>query len=108
MSAFDQSINRINKPSGDFTQIFYFKTHYEVKHAIGKRHTKRKEFESRSGISTIITACNIVYHLIENPLDYGRFIISGTPSAVDKLMVEIREYLDNVTINNNYHQIYNV
>jgi hypothetical protein len=94
MSAFDSSIDRSNKPSGKSTQIFYFKTHYEAKHAIGKQHKKRIEFESRAGISNIISACNTFYHSRENPLDYGRFIISGTPSAVDTLMVEIREYLD--------------
>ena len=95
MSAFEPSIDRSNKPSGKSTQMFYFKTHYEAKHAIGKQHKKRMEFESRPGISNIISACNKFYHSIEKPLDYGRFIISGTPSAVDELMVEIQEYLDN-------------
>ena len=94
MSAFDPSIDRSNKSSGKSTQMFYFKTHYEAKHAIGKQHTKRMDFESRPGISNIISACNKFYHSREKPLDYGRFIISGTPSAVDKLMVEIQEYLD--------------
>lgn len=94
MSAFDSIINRSNKPSGKSTQMFYFKTHYEAKHAIGKQHVKRIEFESRSGISKIISACNTVYHSRENPLDYGRFIISGKAYAVDKLMIEIREYLE--------------
>ena len=105
MSAFDATIDRSNKPSGKSTQMFYFKTHYEAKHAIGKQHKKRIDFESRPGISNIKSACNKFYHSRENPLDYGRFIISGNPSAVDKLMIEIQEYLDQcqqIHYNNNF------
>ena len=58
MSAFDATIDRSNKPSGKSTQMFYFKTHYEAKHAIGKQHKKRIDFESRPGISNIKSACN--------------------------------------------------
>ena len=86
-------------------KCFYFKTHYEAKHAIGKQHKKRIDFESRPGISNIKSACNKFYHSRENPLDYGRFIISGNPSAVDKLMIEIQEYLDQcqqIYYNNNF------
>ena len=94
MSAFELSINRSYKNSCKSTQIFYFKPHYEAKHVIGKQHKKRIEFESRPGISNIISACNTFHHSSENPLDYGRIIIYGTPSAVDKLMVDIQKYLD--------------
>lgn len=90
----DNNINRSNKPNHKSTQMFYFTKHYEAKHAIGVKHKKRLEFESRPGISNIISACNTFYHTSEKPLDYGRFIISGKPHAVDKLMIEIREYLD--------------
>jgi hypothetical protein len=94
MSAFDSTIDRSNAPSGKSTQMFYFKTHYEAKHAIGKQHKRRMEFESRPGISDIISACNTFYHTNEKPLDYGRFIISGNPTSVDNLMIEIKEYLN--------------
>jgi hypothetical protein len=94
MSAFDSTIDRSNKPSGKSTQMFYFKTHYEAKHAIGVKHKKRMEFEGRPGISNIISACNKFYHSKESPLDYGRFIISGKSHAVDALMIEISEYLN--------------
>ena len=94
MSAFDDTIDRSNTPNGNSTQIFYFKKHYEAKHAIGKQHKKRREFESRTGIHEIISACNKFYHCKEKPFDFGRFIISGKADSVDKLMVEIREYLN--------------
>ena len=47
---FDKTIDRSNTPNGKTSQTFYFKTHYEAKHAIGKQHIKRIEFESRPGI----------------------------------------------------------
>ena len=94
MAEFDANIDRSNTPSGKTTQIFYFKTHYEAKHAIGKQHIKRIEFANRQGISNIISACNKFYHTRDNPLDYGRFIISGKSAAVDALMIEIQDYLN--------------
>lgn len=94
MSAFDTSIDRTNKPNGKSTQTFYFKTHYEAKHAIGKQHIKRLEFQSRIGIRSVESLCDKHYSKIERPLHYGRFIISGIPNAVDNLMIEIREWLD--------------
>ena len=94
MSAFDSSIDRSNKPNGKSTQTYYFKNHYEAKHAIGTKHQKRLEFESIEGISNIISACNKFYYKSERPLDYGRFIISGKPSAVDYVMLEISNWLN--------------
>ena len=93
MSAFDSSIDRSNNPSGKSTQTYYFKNHYDAKHAIGSKHKKRLDFESRDGISDIISACNKCYNNSESPLDYGRFIISGKPPAVDSVMVEINNWL---------------
>ena len=52
------------------------------------------DFESRSGISNIISACNKFYHSRDGPLDFGRFIISGNATSVDKLMLEIQQHLD--------------
>lgn len=95
----------INIPTHKSTQIFRFTKHYEAKHAIGKKHVKRLEFENRPGISNIISACDTFYHTSENPIDYGRFIISGKIHAIDKLMIEIREYLNKCQniYNDNYY-----
>ena len=76
----------VNQPTGKSSQTFYFQHPYEAKHAIGKQHTKRLDFESREGIATVLSLC-----------DYrgspGRFVINGKPHAVDALMVEISEWL---------------
>lgn len=93
MSAFDSTIDRTNKPNGKSSQTFYFKNFYEPKHAIGTKHKKRIEFESREGISSVQSLCDD-YYRDGTPLHYGRFIISGTPNAVDALMIEIQEWLN--------------
>ena len=105
MSAFYQNLDRSNKPNGKSSQTFYFKNHYEAKHAIGIKHKKRIEFESREGISSVQSLCDYHYSRKENPLHYGRFVINGKPYAVDALMVEIQEWLDScqkMHINNNF------
>jgi hypothetical protein len=105
MSAFDNTLDRTNKPNGNGTQIFYFKKHYEAKHAIGKQHKKRIEFESRNGISSVESLCDYHYSTKENPLHYGRFVIRGKPKAVDALMIEIQEWINTcqqIHFNNNY------
>lgn len=94
MSAFDTTVDRSNEPTNKSSQTFYFKTHYQAKHAIGKKHQKRLEFQSRPGISTVKSLCDSFYHTSESPSDYGRFIIDGKPSAVDDLMIEIKQYLE--------------
>jgi len=94
MSFFDTNLDTSNKPNGKSSQTFYFKTHYEAKHAIGKKHKKRLEFQSRDGISNIQSLCDHFIHSRENPQHYGRFIISGNPSSVDKLMIEIANWLE--------------
>jgi len=103
---FDKTIDRSNTPNGKTSQTFYFKTHYEAKHAIGKQHIKRIEFENRPGIASIDSLCEKFYHTSESPLHYGRFIISGKSSAVDKLMIEIKEWLDTCQ-KMHYHNINN-
>ena len=94
MASFDDTLDRSNKPNGKSSQTFYFKNHYEAKHAIGIQHEKRKEFESRDGIKTVISLCDRRYSMKDNPLHYGRFVINGKPKAVDALMIEIQEWLD--------------
>lgn len=94
MSAFNHSLDVSNTPSGKSSQTFYFAKHYEAKHAIGKQHSKRMEFQSREGIACIQSCCDFHISSRENPAHYGRFIISGRPDSVDKVMVEIKEWLD--------------
>lgn len=93
MSAFAQEIDRSNQPSGKSTQTYYFTSHYEAKHAIGKQHNKRIDFASRPGISSVESLCDKFYHTRESPKHFGRFVISGKPASVDALMKEIKEWL---------------
>ena len=82
-----------NKPNGKTSQTFYFTKPYEAKHAIGIKHRKRMEFESREGISSVDSLCDY-YSNGQPPNYYGRFIISGKKNAVDNLMIEIKEWLE--------------
>ena len=51
------------------------------------------EFESREGISSVDSLCDH-YSSGHPPNYYGIFIISGKASAVDNLMIEIKEWLE--------------
>ena len=79
-----------NAPNGKSCQQFVFQKPWEAKHAIGKQHTKRIEFERREGIATVDFSQR--YGL------FGCFTIQGKPNAVDKLMKEIGEHLDSCQV----------
>ena len=80
----------INKPNGRSSQSFYFTKPYEPKHAIGIKYKKFNEFSSRDGINKIDSFCKYYDKETNN---YGKFVISGRPNAVDKLMIEIQTWL---------------
>ena len=75
-----------NKPQGKNCQKFYFKKPWEPKHAIGKQHKKRLEFEATPGISAIYWSAHSG--------TFGCFIIQGKPNSVDQVMLEIGKWLD--------------
>ena len=83
----------LNVPNHKSSQTYYFTNPYEAKHAIGSRHSKRKEFESREGISSVESLCDYITCGLP-PNYYGRFIIRGQSSAVDNLIIEIKEWLE--------------
>ena len=82
----------INKPSGKTSQIYYFKHPWEPKHAIGKQHCKRREFLQNDGIAEVKSLCDY-YTKGHTPEYYGKFVINGKAHAVDKLMLEISDWL---------------
>lgn len=85
--------SEINKPNGKSSQTYYFENPWEAKHALGSKHKKRKEFESREGIMTIEFSSGFGNAAI-NGNKYGKFAIRGKIEAVDKMMIEIKEYLN--------------
>lgn len=82
----------MNQPNHKPCQKFVFQHPYEAKHAIGKLHKKRLEFESREGISEVKFVEGRGWKDEDNR--YGRFTIHGKAAAVDALMAEIAEWLD--------------
>ena len=96
----------LNVPNHKSSQTYYFTNPYEAKHAIGSRHCKRNEFESREGISCVESLYDYITTGLP-PNYYGRFIIRGQSSAVDNLIIEIKEWLkisQDIYIYNKYNR----
>ena len=74
-----------NMPNGKSAQKFYFKKPWEPKHAIGKNHQKRLEFEAKQGIN------HIYWSAVQG--DFGCFLIDGKPEAVDQVMKDIANWM---------------
>jgi hypothetical protein len=83
----------INKPNGKSSQTFYFMNPWEAKHALGIKHKKRLDFKSREGIATIEFSGGFGNNAVHGN-KYGKFSIRGKIDAVDKMMIEIHEYLE--------------
>lgn len=76
----------MNAPNGKSQQTFIFSGD-QARHAIGTKHKKRLEFQSRPGIVRVEPAKQAL-----SPMCYG-FSIVGAPTAVDNLMTEMKIYL---------------
>ena len=81
-----------NKPNGKSSQTYYCVKPWEAKHIAGVGHKKCNEFSSREGISSINSVMGYKYGG-PNGIEHGKFVINGKPSAVDKVMIEMSEWL---------------
>ena len=98
-----KAMNILNVTNNTSSQIFYFTNPYEAKYAIGVNESKKKEFESKEGISYIESLYNNKTSGLP-PDYYGRFRICGESNAVDKVMLEIKDWLH--TCQENQYNIY--
>ena len=82
----------INKPNGQSSQTFYFTSwnHMTQSMRLVKKHKKRERSLSLGKVIARVPLCDPYIHEVSIASDYGRFVISGKPKAVDALMLEIR------------------
>jgi hypothetical protein len=76
-----------NKPSSNGTQSFKLVHPWEAKHALGVRYSKFNAWQKKEGIIKMIFIDG------RNSGLPGKFIIKGTPSAVDQVMQEMADEL---------------